>query len=68
MPPRLRGGLVGLLVASIALTVLESGAESAELGAVVDVLRPLLGAALAAVFAVATYGAAQIGRKPVEGR
>ena len=64
VPPQVRAPLVALLIATVALTVFERGGDSAELTALVDGLRPLLGLSIGGTFAVAVYGASQIGRKP----
>ena len=63
VPRPLRGALVAALVAAIPLTVLNASGDNPELAAVVDVIRPALGISLGAIFAVAAYGASQIGRK-----
>ena len=65
VPPQLRPPLVALVVGAIALVVTASAGDSPELTAAASVLRPVIAVALGSTFAVAAYGASQIGRKPV---
>ena len=65
VPQQLRPPLVALVVGAIALVVASANGDSPELTAAVSVLRPVIAVALGSTFAVAAYGASQIGRKPV---
>lgn len=66
VPAAVRPPLVGLLVASVALTIVsaQGDASSPELASLVGALKPLLAVSFGTIFAGAAYGASQLGRKP----
>jgi hypothetical protein len=59
--PQLRPALVGIVLAAVGLAVASQAADAppAELVAMVDVLRPLLGGVLGASFLFTAYAAAR---------